>query len=118
MYTATEEIEPVWWDPVGAATAMSRSLTEWALALLSVPMVAAVTRCARPDESFGSILAEVLAERCGQTFGVVMDRWPHLLDAADEVSEVVGVVVEFINARGDELLAQALGLATEVGGTR
>ena len=97
---------------------MSCSLTEWALELLSVPMVAAVTRCARPGDPFGSILAEVLAEKCGQTFGAVMDRWPHLLDAADEAAEVVGVVVEFINARGDELMAQALGLATELGDTR
>ena len=118
MYTAMEETEPVWWDPVGAASAMSRSLTEWALELLSVPMVAAVARCRRPGDPFGSILAEVLAEKCGQTFGVVMDRWPQLLDAADEEDGVVAVVVEFINARGDELIAQVLGLATELGATR
>ena len=118
MYTATDETEPVWWDPVGAASAMSRSLTEWALELLSVPMVAAVARCGRPGDPFGSILAEVLAEKCGQTFGVVMDRWPELLDAADEDACVVAVVVEFINARGDELMGQALGLAIELGGTQ
>ena len=118
MYTAMEETEPVWWDPVGTASAMSRSLTEWALELLSVPMVAAVARCRRPGESFGSILAEVLAEKCGQTFGVVMDRWPDLLDAADEEDGVVSAVVEFINARGDELMAQALGLAIELGATQ
>ena len=101
-------------DVVAAAHAMSHDLSKWAMELFIVPMLADVAACHSPTSPYGALLAEALEAKCGQTFVEVTNRWPNVVDAHAD-SDTVRRVVEFINARGDDLMAQALGLATELG---
>lgn len=101
-------------DVVAAAQAMSHDLGQWAMELFIVPMLADVAACHSPTIPYGALLAGALEAKCGQTFLEVTARWPDVVEAQAQ-SETVRHVVEFINARGDDLMAQALGLATELG---